>query len=72
MDIGSAQSRTDDSGFIVSESLTRSLNFRHGVGALIGFRVKISGAAKYVALQQKVVYRDGNNGCRFAAPGERK
>jgi hypothetical protein len=22
----------DDSGFIVSESLTRSLNFRHGVG----------------------------------------
>jgi hypothetical protein len=31
-DIGSAQSRTDDSGFIVSESLTRPLNFRHGVG----------------------------------------
>jgi phasin len=57
MDIGSAQSRTDDSGFIVSESLTRPLNFRHGVGALIGFRVKISGAAKYVALQQKAGYR---------------
>jgi len=34
-DIGSAQSRTDDSGFIVSESLTRPLNFRHGVGASI-------------------------------------
>jgi hypothetical protein len=57
MDIGSAQSSTDDSGFIVSESLTRSLNFRHGVGVLIGFRVKISGAAKYVALQQKAGYR---------------
>jgi hypothetical protein len=32
-DIGSAQSRTDDSGFIVSESLTWRLNFRHGVAA---------------------------------------
>jgi hypothetical protein len=33
----------DDSGFIVSESLTRSLNFRHGVRAFIAFRVKMLG-----------------------------
>jgi hypothetical protein len=72
MDIGSAQSRTDDSGFIVSESLTRSLNFRHGVRVLIGFRVKISGAANNVALQQKAGYSGSNSGRRFVAAGERK
>jgi phasin len=65
MDIGSAQSGTDDSCFIVSESLTRSLNFRHGAGVLIGFRVKISRAAKYVALQQKAGYSGSNSGRRF-------
>jgi hypothetical protein len=47
----------DDSGFIVSESLTPPLNFRHGVGGLIVFKVKISGPRpKYVALQQKRGY----------------
>jgi phasin len=64
----------DDSGFIVSESLTCSLNFRHGVCALSIFRVKIlvfraknRRAGKYVAVQQKFRYRPGNGGRRFAA-----
>ena len=57
----------DNSGFIVSESLTRSLNFRHGVGVLVVFKVKISARVKYVALQQKLGYRAGNGGGQFAA-----
>jgi hypothetical protein len=48
------------------------LNFRHGIRVLIGFRVKISGAAKYVALQQKAGYSGSNSGRRFVAAGERK
>jgi hypothetical protein len=62
----------DDSGFIVSESLTRSLNFRHASACLIIFKVKISGAGKYIALQQKRGYRasDGGADSRAAAEGE--